>query len=156
MTGGETVRKLNSMENFRRDIAYQVLVQEDESILLTGTLKDRFHDISVNVVVDPLSLEILRSSCLIEAAPSPHCSRIEERFKSLQGIVVGKGLSRALNMALGGSEGCGNLRTLLMGLLPLALNVTASRGVSDEQDVLDVIHRQLQGTCIGYPKSESG
>lgn len=145
------MRKLNSMENFRRDIGYQVLVQEDESILLTGTLKDRFHDITIDVVVDDVSLEIITSSCTFEAAPSQYCSRIEERLGLLQGIVIGKGLSRALNAALGGGNGCGNLRILLMGLLPLALNVRASRGISDDQEVLDVIHHQLQGTCVGYP-----
>lgn len=150
------MRKLNSMENFKRDIGYQVVVQEDETILLTGTLKDRFHDISVEVVVDALSLEILRSGCTFNAAPSQYCNRVEERFELLKGIVVGKGLSRALNVALGGVNGCGNLRTLLIGLLPLVLNVKASRGVSDEQEVLDVIHHQLQGTCIGYPTFESG
>lgn len=148
------MRKLNSMENFKRDIGYQVVVQEDESILLSGTLKDRFHDISIDVVVDGLSLEIVRSSCLFKAAPSQYCRRLEERL-DLQGIVIGKGLSRALNVALGGVHGCGNLRTLLMGLLPLALNVKASRGISDDQEVLDVIHHQLQGTCIGYPTLES-
>lgn len=149
------MRKLNSMENFKRDIGYQVLVQEDESILLTGTLKDRFHDISIDVVVDSLSLEIVQCSCIFNAAPSQYCRQLEEHLDSLQGIVVGKGLSRALNVALGGVNGCGNLRTLLMGLLPLALNVKASRGISDEQDVLAVIHHQLQGTCIGYPTFES-
>lgn len=150
------VRKLNCMENFKRDIGHQVLVQEDESILLTGTLKDRYHDIRVDCVVDPLSLEILSSSCLVKAAPSRYCRRIESRLELLQGVVIGKGLSRSLNRVLGGANGCGNLRTLLMGLLPLALNVIASKGVSDEQEVLDVIHHQLQGTCIGYPKCEPG
>ncbi|MCK4502234.1 MAG: DUF2889 domain-containing protein, partial [Desulfuromonadales bacterium] len=129
-------------------------VQEDESILLTGTLKDKFHDISIDVVVDSLSLEIVRSSCLFKAAPSQYCKQLEERLDSLQGIVVGKGLSRAINGALGGVNGCGNLRTLLLGLLPLALNVKASKGISDDQDVLDVIHHKLQGTCIGYPTFE--
>lgn len=150
------MRKLNNMEKFNRNIGYQVSVQEDESILLTGTLKDRFHDISVEIVVDGWSLEILNSVCTFRAAPSQHCKLIEERFKLLQGIVIGKGLSRAVSVVLGGAQGCGNLRTLLMGLLPLALNVKASRGISDEQEVLDVIHQQLQGTCIGYPKPESG
>ncbi len=145
------MRKLNSMENFKRDIGYQVLVQGDESILLTGTLNDIFHDIKIDVVVDSLSLEILTATCTFTAAPSQYCKQIEERLDSLSGIVIGKGLTRAINGTLGGSSGCGNLRTLLMGLLPLALNVRASKGTEEDQDVLDVIHHQLQGTCIGYP-----
>jgi hypothetical protein len=55
---------------------------------------------------------------------------------------------------LGGSEGCGNLRNLLLGLLPLALNVKAAAGFSDEQEMLDAIHEQLRGTCAGYTDSD--
>jgi hypothetical protein len=57
---------------------------------------------------------------------------------------------------LGGGVGCGNLRNLLLGLLPLAINVKASAGFRDEQDMLDAIHEQLRGTCAGYADSDPG
>lgn len=148
------MRKLNSMEDFKRDIAYRVLVREDASIALTGTLRDRFHDIEVEVVADGASLAITGSRVTFRAAPSPHCERVQERLAQLVGVVIGRGLTRSLNAALGGRDGCGNLRTLLMGLLPLALNVKASAGISAEQEMLDTIHHHLQGTCGGYPATD--
>lgn len=149
------MRKLNCMEDFKRDIAYQVLVREDDSILLTGGLKDKFHDIKVEIVVELATLQITDSHCVVKAAPSPYCVRIEERLALLKGVVIGKGLSRELNKVFGGPRGCGNLRTLLTGLLPLALNVKASSGIADDKAVLENIHQRLQGTCVGYPVADA-
>jgi len=152
--GGKNVRKLNSMEDFKRDISYRLRVRENESISLIGTLRDCFHDIDMEIVVDGSSLIITDSRVTFHTAPSPHCEKVQNRLGLLNGVKIGKGLTRKLNAALGGSDGCGNLRTLLTGLLPLALNVKASAGVSDEKEVLDAIHFHLQGTCVGYPVEE--
>lgn len=145
------MRKLNSMENFKRELEYRTQVLDEDSILLTGVLTDCFHDIKVEIVVAVETLEILSSSCVVSVAPSPYCGFIQERINLLQGIVVGKGLSRKLNEILGGAEGCGNLRTILVGLLPLALNVKASLGLAHDKEILETIHDRLQGTCVGYP-----
>ncbi|PLX86996.1 MAG: hypothetical protein C0618_07705 [Desulfuromonas sp.] len=145
------MRKLKNMEEFKRDIEYRVKVQDDESILLTGTMQDRFHDIAIDVVVDGDSLAIIDCHAIFLKVPSPYCGRVLKRFDLLKGVVIGKGLSRSLATVFGGQEGCGNLRTLLIGLLPLALNVRASVGTSDEEELLDTIHQHLKGTCAGYP-----
>lgn len=148
------MRKLNSMENFTRDIQYRVLLQEDGSILLIGTMRDCFHDIEMEIIVDAESLMIADSRVIFRKAPSQYCDQVENRLDLLKGVVIGKGLSRNINAALGGKEGCGNLRTMLIGLLPLAINVKASAGISDEKEMLDMIHHHLQGTCVGYPVTE--
>ena len=148
------MRKLNSMEDFTRDIQYRVLLQEDESISLVGTMRDCFHDIEVQIIVDGDSLEITGSTANFRKAPSSYCDQVATRLALLKGVVIGKGLSRKLNAALGGREGCGNLRTLLTGLLPLALNVKASAGISDEMEMHATIHHHLQGTCVGYPVTD--
>jgi len=138
------------MEDFKREISHQVKVQEDESILLTGTINDCFHDIEVNIVADGETLVITDSKVVFRKAPSRYCDQVQSRLALLTGVTIGKGLTRHLNAALGGDQGCGNLRTLLMGLLPLAMNAKASAGITEE-DVLDTIHHHLQGTCVGYP-----
>jgi len=144
------LRKLNNMENFKRDLQYRTLVQ-DESILLSGTMKDCYHDIEVKITVDIESLMISSSCCVVTAAASPYCGPIEERVKLLEGVVIGKGLSRKLNEIFSGPEGCVNLKTILIGLLPLALNVKASLGLADDKEILETIHDRLQGACVGYP-----
>jgi len=141
---------LNAMEDFRRDISYHVLRRTDGDILLTATLKDRFHDIIMEVVVDTETLAVKSAGVDFRMAPSHDCSNVSLRLEKLAGLVIGKGLNRKLMELLGGGEGCGNLRSLLLGLLPLALNVKAAAGITDEQEMLDKIHDQLVGTCAGY------
>jgi hypothetical protein len=61
-------------------------------------------------------------------------------------------MTRRLFELFGGSEGCGNIRTMLMGLLPLALNAKAAAGIRDHNEMLEKMRRELTGSCIGYPK----
>jgi Protein of unknown function (DUF2889) len=141
---------LNAMEDFRREVSYTLLRREDGTILLTATLNDRFHDISLEVVVDAENLTVGSASVKFRKAPSSHCPNAAIRLEQLTGLVIGRGLNRRIMELLGGGRGCGNLRTLLAGLLPLAMNVKAAAGISDEQELLDTIHNRLVGSCAGY------
>lgn len=147
------------MEDFQRDISYRVLKREDGTILLTATLKDTFHDILAEVVVDGDTLAIISAAVDFSKSPTPDCRNVADRLAGLAGFVIGKGLNRKLMEVLGGGEGCGNLRNLFLGLLPLVLNVRASAGIMDEREMLDMIHEKLHGTCAGYarpaPRKES-
>jgi hypothetical protein len=144
------MRQLNSMEDFRRDISYRVLKRDDQTIALSATLKDRFHDILVEVIVDGDTLTIISASADFRTSPTIDCQNVSMNLERLAGFSIGKGLTRKLTEVLGGNEGCGNMRNLMGGLLPLALNVRASAGITDEQKMLDNIHDHLRGTCAGY------
>jgi len=145
------MHKPNNMENFSRDINYNISIGEDETIVLTGTMKDRFHDIEIEVLVDANSLKIRDYQVQFRKSPSPYCEQAENQLQSLNGIVIGRGLTRQITLATGGSSGCSNLRTLLTGLLPLALNVKAAAGFEKDEAMLEAIRRKLSGTCAGYP-----
>ena len=147
------MQQLNSMEDFQRDIGYRVLKQQDGSIALTASLRDRFHDIVVEVVADGDSLTITSTRAEFHRAPTDDCRNVSVRLEQLIGFPIGKGLNRKLAEVLGGGKGCGNVRTMLLGLLPLAINVKASAGFEDEQEMLDAIEEQLRGTCAGYVDS---
>ncbi len=142
--------QLNAMENFRRDVSYHLLRQEDGTILLSATLNDRFHDILLEVVVNAESLMVNSASVEFRKAPSPDCPTAAIRLKQLAGTVIGRGLNRKLMELFSGNQGCGNLRALLVGLLPLAMNVKASAGITEEQELLETIHNRLAGSCAGY------
>jgi hypothetical protein len=73
-------------------------------------------------------------------------------MERLVGFIIGRGLNRKLQEVFGGGEGCGNLRTMLLGLLPLALNVKAAAGFADEEEMLDSIRERLTGSCAGYAR----
>jgi hypothetical protein len=144
------MQQLNTMEDFQRDVSYRVMKREDGKIALTATLRDRFHDILVEIVTDGETLTIRSARAEFRKSPTSDCRQVSSRLDRLVGFPIGKGLNRKLLEVLGGSEGCGNVRTLLLGLLPLALNVRASAGIKNEREMLDTIHQQLRGTCAGY------
>lgn len=142
--------QLNAMEDFQRDLSYHVVRAENDQIKLTARLTDRFHDIRITVLVDFGTLEIRTAAVEFVRHPSKDCPAVAARMERLIGFVVGRGLNRKLQETFGGGEGCGNLRVMLLGLLPLALNVKAAAGFTDEQQMLDSISERLTGSCAGY------
>jgi len=143
---------LNAMEDFKRDISYHVQSGDDNQIVLTACLKDRFHDIRMELIVDHESLQISAARVNFVRHPSEDCPTVAWRMERLVGFTIGKGLNRKLQETFGGAVGCGNLRVMLQGLLPLAMNVRAAAGFSDEQEMLDSIRERLAGSCAGYVK----
>jgi len=144
---------LNSMEDFRRDISYHVKRGDDGQIILTASLMDRFHDVRMELLVDYESLKINAARVDFVRHPSDDCSTVAPRMELLVGFTIGKGLNRLLQETFGGGEGCGNLRVMLQGLLPLAMNVKAAAGHSDEREMLDSIRERLTGSCAGYKRT---
>ena len=140
------------MQQFERNITYRLQTDAAEMLVLSATLNDRFHDITIEVVVDPHSLVVQSAQADFRKYPSGDCPNAARVMQRLQGLVIGKGLSRKITEAVGGIEGCSNLRTLLLGLLPLALNARAAAGCQNDDEALHVIHKQLLGTCAGYAK----
>lgn len=144
--------QLNAMEDFQRDLSYHVRRGDDDQIVLTANLKDRYHDIRIEVLADFESLRITAARVNFVRHPSADCPHVAWRMEKLVGFTIGKGLNRKLQETFGGGEGCGNLRVMLLGLLPLAMNVKAAAGFTDEQAMLDSIRERLTGSCAGYVK----
>ena len=142
----------HAMDNFQRDISYHVQRGDDGRIMLTSRLRDCFHDIRMEVLVDFVSLKIVAARVNFVRHPSEDCPTVAVRMERLVGFTIGRGLNRMLQEVFGGGEGCGNLRVMLQGLLPLAMNVKAAAGFTDEQEMLDSIRERLTGSCAGYVK----
>lgn len=140
----------NVFDDFRRDIAYRIF-RRDGQIALTASLKDVFHDIQVDISVDPRTMIISGARVNFLRHPTEDCPGVARAMTRLEGTLIGKGMTRRLMDIFGGGEGCGNIRTMLMGLLPLALNAKAAEGISDQDEMLAKIKRELTGTCAGYP-----
>jgi len=140
----------NAFDDFRRDISYR-LFRCPEGIALTATMKDLFHDIFLEIIVDDETLRILSARVNFFKQPTDYCQQVDKAMSLLVGTTIGKGINKRLIEIFGGSEGCGNIRTMLMGLLPLALNAKAAIGIKDQNEMLTKISKELTGTCIGYP-----
>lgn len=141
----------NVFDDFRRDLSYRVF-REDGLIVLTATMNDIFHDIFIEIRVAPENMLIVGAIVDFRKQPTDFCHQIDRAMSELVGTAIGKGLNKRLISIFGGSDGCGNIRTILMGLLPLALNAKAATGISDQRDMLEKIRKDLTGTCIGYPE----
>jgi hypothetical protein len=146
----------NPMENFQRDIRYDVRLRPDRTISLKAALRDCYHDIELEIVTDLENLDILNTRLDFHRAPSPLCDRVRQRLARLVGCRIGKGLSRLLSTTLGGPEGCGNLRAMLMGLLPLAINIRTATGIADQEQLHEAMQEMLAGTCAGFPSASDG
>lgn len=140
----------NVFDDFRREISYRIF-RRDGNIALTATMKDVFHDILVDISVDPDTMIISAATVNFSRHPAEDCPSVAKAMSRLVGTVIGKGMTRRLVDIFGGGEGCGNMRTILLGLLPLALNAKAAEGISDQDEMLAKIKRELTGTCAGYP-----
>lgn len=146
----------NPMSEFRRDISFNVSSLENGRIKLCGTMRDVYHDIVLEVLVNGDTLVIEGAQVEFRKSPEDECINAAGRLQLLVGAVIGRGLNKRILEAVGGEEGCGNLRTILTGLLPLAMNVKAARGFSDENAMMESIRQKLRGTCAGYPASGPG
>lgn len=146
------VQPANAFEDFQRDISYRIFKVE-AGIALTATMKDLFHDIFIDIRVHPETMMITAARLDFLQHPTEFCPRIERSVSALVGTVIGKGMSKRLAEIFGGSEGCGNVRTMLMGLLPLALNAKAATGISNQDEMLEKMRKVLKGSCIGYPSN---
>ena len=142
----------NPMNEFQRDISYRISNSDDGRIRLSATMRDRYHDIVLEVAVNGETLTIEGVATEFRKCPTIDCHHAAERLNRLTGIVIRKGLNKQIVEAMGGEEGCGNLRNLLLGLLPLAINVKAAAGFTDEQAMLDKMSEHMHGTCAGYPR----
>lgn len=140
----------NAFDDFRRDISYRVFPCQ-QGIALTATMKDVFHDIFLEIIVDAENLQVLSAQVNFLKQPTDYCQQIDTAMSKLVGTVIGKGLNKKLIEIFGGSKGCGNIRTMLMGLLPLAMNSKAAMGISDQNEMLEKISKELTGSCVGYP-----
>lgn len=139
------------MEEFQRDFTYRTRLKGDD-LLLSATMTDRFHDLGIEVTVALETMTITAASARFRRSPSKFCPEVTGSMGKLVGTTVGRGLNRRLLELFGGGDGCGNIRSILGGLLPLAINVRAARGIEDEQELLDSISSKLAGSCAGYPQ----
>lgn len=146
--------KSNALDNFQRDISYQIQNSDDGQIMLMASLNDKFHDIRIEVAVSFDSLVVTAARVDFVRHPSRYCPDVASQIGQLVGFAIGRGLSRKLQEMFGGSGGCGNLKVMLQGLLPLVLNVKAVAeftNTNDEQAMFDAVGKRLAGTCMGYP-----
>ena len=135
----------------QRDIRHTVGTDSNGTIHLSATMRDPYHDMALHITVSR-DLIIDSIELIWHKSPSPHCRDIIRQLKTLEGVLIGHGIVRRVCDTLGGSAGCGNLRSILLGLLPLAINAHAAYGYSDEAEMRAAMDARMRGVCAGFPQ----
>ncbi|MBR5997921.1 MAG: DUF2889 domain-containing protein [Deltaproteobacteria bacterium] len=135
----------------QRDIRHTVSTEPNGEIHLSATMRDPYHDMELHITVSR-DLLIENIDLIWRKSPSPHCKDIARQLETLEGALIGHGIVRRVCDTLGGSSGCSNLRSILLGLLPLAINSHAAYGHSDEAEMYAAMDADMRGVCAGFPK----
>ena len=135
----------------QRDIRHTVSTEPNGTLHLSATMRDPYHDMELHIAVSR-ELIIDGIELIWHKSPSPHCQDIIRQLETLEGAFIGHGIVRRVCDTLGGAAGCGNLRSILLGLLPLAINAHAAYGHADEGDMYAAMDARMRGICAGFPK----
>jgi len=86
-----------------------------------GTLQagDAVHGMKIRLTVDD-DMKITDMAVLMASAPFPECQQAKPPMSRLIGCTLGRGWRRAIEHALGGTQGCAHLRELLFNMATAA------------------------------------
>src|SRR5690242_6145623 len=96
--------ELNTMEDFQRDITYRLRKLDDRAARLTALMRDRFHDVELNVTVDPTTMEIVAVAAEFRQCPTGDCRNASARLAGLVGFTIGRGLNKKIMEVMGGGD----------------------------------------------------
>ena len=84
------------------------------------------HDMSIDLLVDPSTFEIVRVESEMDVQPYGLCSDILATYQQLVGLSVARGYSRRVKELFGGPLGCSHMGALLIALGPVAIQASWS------------------------------
>jgi hypothetical protein len=165
-----THRRTITIESFDTDGGYE----------LSGRLVDErpwagdgdtavLHDMRLTLRIDATNLTITDVAAQMSSYPHEECPSIEPACRSLVGLSITRGYTRAVQERLGRQRGCSHLEFLARALGPAAIQALSSsarrRGVRGRPDRagLDEGPSWLTNTChlwaaggIGFEKEQMG
>ena len=86
---------------------------EDNSILSRSTVEDTFFAAAVEMVIKIPDMEITSVKGMIERAFGEECQKVMPSLQKVKGLRIGPGIIKAIEEAVGGSEGCPRMADLV-------------------------------------------
>lgn len=146
------------MSLFNRKIEIDINPAGDETLVLTTTLVDMYHDIRLVLEVGTWDGTIHKAELQMERIPHPDCRKMAEKAGLLYGLQVGPGFTKKVLTLLGGECGCPNLVNLVFITAPLARNAAVVLKQQQEklsEDEMDQLWQDvLGGVCAAYPRQK--
>ncbi|NLB18903.1 MAG: DUF2889 domain-containing protein [Syntrophomonadaceae bacterium] len=92
---------------------------------IQGEVKDDLHHFKVELGIDFFTDEIFEAKAEALNTPFPICVEAIDVISNLVGLRIGDGISRKINQALIGPEGCFHLAELIINCISAGLQATA-------------------------------
>ena len=116
-----------------RDISLSTLPHKGERIIVHGELKDRrhvpivdilgrpktpgtIHHITVDILIEPDPLRIVRAEAEMITVPVEQCPETLDVMEKLIGLEIRPGFSQKVRTLVGGANGCAHLCTLVKAM----------------------------------------
>lgn len=79
------------------------------------------HHMVVDLVVEFPNLQIVDARVVMETHPHAECLRIEDHYRNLVGLSIGRGFTHKVRELFGGPRGCTHTTALLQAMAPVAV-----------------------------------
>ncbi|MFY9175696.1 MAG: DUF2889 domain-containing protein [Peptococcia bacterium] len=124
-----------------------------EELVARASFLDTHHEMNLEITVNPKDMIVKKVEATIIRAPYKPCHDVAERIKVLEGIKIGRGMTKNIWERFGGRFGCVHLSDLFIdGTKALITARYSWLGLTSEdfdktaQEVIE----QLKGTCYAY------
>lgn len=97
----------------------------DRGYRIAGELKDDLHHFTLVLGIDFMAGEIFEAQAAALKTPFPICGQAMQSIEKLVGVKVGPGLTKKVNAALIGPEGCFHLAELVLSAVNAGLQASA-------------------------------
>lgn len=131
-----------------------IIDQIDENTLeVTGYMKDKFHEIKTHMVFDCISQQLTGAKVDMVTVPFDLCHEVCVKMNELVGLELKKGVTRWVNEIVGTSRGCSHLVDLVTDSVK-ALVQAAGVGLLPHEmpfeEKLEKIQNLNMGICHTY------
>lgn len=148
----------------QRHITMELFETGGDDLLITGTLLDSEHLITLELTIRLPDEQITRSRLDMIRVPYHVCREVESAAEHLVGLRIQRGVLNEIAKRVGGRVGCSHLREIATNIVYFAASHLARRRAGIEIGGAEAVHLPIEekfrlsralldGTCLAYCQS---
>ena len=137
---------------YKREKVITVKEDNPDKLIVEGYLKDDYHHIICNLIVDFPSFEIKNAEIKFLSVPMQICNEAAKCEGNLKGLQVKPGFLSKIRRAVGGSNGCIHLMELVYDMGQVAFQSSRkiiNRTISN-QEIEEKSREFMKGKCVAF------
>ncbi len=145
---------------YERNINIRLSPVDTNTVLLTTSLLDLHHSITVEIKLNLTTQEIIDADVKMMRIPYTGCSKAKENINKIIGLKVERGVNKKIADAMGHATGCTHIVEILQNAMRFAasmlIGVRAGYGTYDKRKVISEEERianvmpYLKNSCIVF------